>query len=132
MIKSRDKSLIVFADRWHRFKLFGLQSCTQLSFTLTKAVKSTHRHPLNKILHAIGLPMYVFAIYMLVSYLTGQHDQNPIFGLALWFAAIGLFILGHRIEGNVRAMTIIVLFKYIRSQLFCQKKLETPLVVSNK
>lgn len=130
MIKSRDKSLIVFADRWHRFKLFGLQSCTQLSFSLTKALKSTHRHPLNKILHAIGLPMYVFAIYMLIAYLTSQGDENLMFGLALWLTAIGLFILGHRIEGNVRAMTIILLFKYIRSKLSTRKKLQKRQVFS--
>jgi uncharacterized membrane protein YGL010W len=130
MIKSRDKSLIVFADRWHRFKLFGLQSCTQLSFSLTKAVKSTHRHPLNKILHAIGLPMYVFAIYMLIAYLTSQRDENLMFGLALWLTAIGMFILGHRIEGNVRAMTIILLLKYIRSKLSTRKKLQKRQVFS--
>lgn len=130
MIKSRDKSLIVFADRWHRFKLFGLQSCTQLSFSLTKALKSTHRHPLNKILHAIGLPMYVFAIYMLIAYLTSQRDENLMFGLALWLTAIGLFILGHRIEGNVRAMTIILLLKYIRSKLSTRKKLQKRQVFS--
>jgi uncharacterized membrane protein YGL010W len=130
MIKSRDKSLIVFADRWHRFKLFGLQSCTQLSFSLTKALKSTHRHPLNKILHAIGLPMYVFAIYMLIAYLTSQGDENLMFGLALWLTAIGLFILGHRIEGNVRAMTIILLLKYIRSKLSTRKKLQKRQVFS--
>jgi uncharacterized membrane protein YGL010W len=130
MIKSRDKSLIVFADRWHRFKLFGLQSCTQLSFSLTKALKSTHRHPLNKILHAIGLPMYVFAIYMLIAYLTSQRDENLMFGLALWLTAIGMFILGHRIEGNVRAMTIILLLKYIRSKLSTRKKLQKRQVFS--
>lgn len=89
-----------------------------MSFSLTKAVKNTHRHPLNKLLHAIGLPMYILAIYIVISYLAGQHDQNPIFALALWLTAISLFILGHKIEGNVRTMTIIVLFKYIRTKLF--------------
>jgi hypothetical protein len=27
--------------------------------------------------------------------------------------AVGLFLLGHRIEGNLKAMTLIVLFKYV-------------------
>jgi uncharacterized membrane protein len=98
----------------------------QLSFSLVKAVKSTHRHPLNKILHVIGLTMYIYAIYILVAYLSGQHDQSLIFALALWFTAVGLFILGHRIDGNVKAMTIIVLSKYIRSKLFANKKTYTP------
>jgi uncharacterized membrane protein YGL010W len=87
-------------------------------------VKSAHRHPLNKILHAIGLSLYIFAIYIIISYLSGQHDQNPMFALALWLIAVSLFILGHRIDGNVKAMTIIVLLKYVRSKLFTKKQLE--------
>jgi hypothetical protein len=40
-----------------------------------------------------------------------------MFGLALWLTAINLFIVGHMIEDNVRAMTVIILFKYVRSKL---------------
>ncbi len=61
--------------------------------------------------------MYIYAIYILAAYLSGQHDQSLIFALALWLTAVGLFILGHRINGNVRAMTVIVLSKYITSKL---------------
>jgi hypothetical protein len=67
---------------------------------------------------------------MLIAYLTSQRDENLMFGLALWLTAIGMFILGHRIEGNVRAMTIILLLKYIRSKLSTRKKLQKRQVFS--
>jgi hypothetical protein len=31
----------------------------------------------------------------------------------MFCTAVGLFLLGHRIEGNLKAMALIVLFKYI-------------------
>jgi uncharacterized membrane protein len=116
MIKS--KELCSLADGIDGIDSNNLESkAVPMPFSLVKAVKSTHRHPLNKILHAIGLLLYIFAIYIIVSYLSGQHDQNPTFALVLWLSAIGLFVLGHRIDGNVRAMTIIVLFEYFKSKL---------------
>ena len=84
-----------------------------MSFSLVKAVKSTHRHPLNRTFHLIGLSFYVFALFTLI----GDHNQNPMMSLALWLTAINLFIAGHTIENNVRAMTAIVIFKCVRSRL---------------
>jgi hypothetical protein len=49
--------------------------------------------------------------------LSGNDPQNLILSLALWLTAINLFIMGHIIENNVRAMTAVILFKYIRSKL---------------
>ena len=89
-----------------------------MSFSLIKAVKRTHRHPLNKIFHLIGLSLYAFAIFTLISYLMINHNQNPILALALWLTAINLFIMGHVIENNVRAMTAIVLYKYFRARQY--------------
>jgi uncharacterized membrane protein len=88
-----------------------------MSFSLVKAMKSTHRHPLNKTFHLIGLSLYVFALFTLISHLIVDHGQNPMLGLTLWLTAINLFFAGHTIENNVGAMTIIVLLKYFRSQL---------------
>ena len=88
-----------------------------MSFSFVKAVKSTHRHPLNKLFHLIGLSLYFFAFFIFISFFIGNHDQSPMFGLALWLTAINLFIVGHMIEDNVRAMTVIILFKYLRSKL---------------
>jgi hypothetical protein len=46
-------------------------------------------------------------------------DQNkPLLeGIILWMSAIGLFIFGHIIEGNLRAMTIVIIYKYLKSLL---------------
>jgi hypothetical protein len=75
-------------------------------------------------LHAVGLVLYIYGFFMLIAYLTGQHDLNLVSSLALWFTAIDLFILGHAIEGNVGAMTLTILFKYFRFKFTKAKKLQ--------
>lgn len=59
------------------------------------AYDEAHRHPGNKITHVIGIPMIVTSIFL------------PIFNLAAWPWALGLFIvgwifqfIGHAFEGN--------------------------------
>jgi len=86
-----------------------------MSFDLVKAIKSTHRDPANRILHLIGLPIYVIGIILVIGYFLGLHTQ-PVAGITLWSVAICLFMTGHKIEGNLRAMTLIVLFKYLKSR----------------
>jgi hypothetical protein len=46
-------------------------------------------------------------------------DQNkPLLdGIILWMSAISLFIFGHIIEGNLRAMTVVIIYKYLKSLL---------------
>jgi len=46
-------------------------------------------------------------------------DPNKplLYGIILWMSAISLFIFGHIIEGNLRAMTLVVIYKYLRSFL---------------
>ena len=83
-----------------------------MTFSLVKAIKSSHRHPINRILHCIGFPIYATGIGLILGDLFGLHT-NPVSGVILWSMAIGLFLLGHRIEGNLRAMTLIVIFKYV-------------------
>ena len=83
-----------------------------MPFSLVKAIKSTHRHPANRILHLIGLPIYVTGIMLIAGYLLNL-NTNPITGLIFWLAAVCLFLIDHKIEGNLRAMTLIVLFKFI-------------------
>jgi uncharacterized membrane protein YGL010W len=87
-----------------------------LAFNLLKAIRNTHRHPVNRILHYIGLPLYIVGISMIVSYVIGQ-NTNPISGLVLLIIAISLFLTGHKVEGNLRAMTLIILFKYLKISL---------------
>jgi len=86
-----------------------------MPFNLVKAIKSTHRHPANRILHLIGLPIYVTGITLVAGYFLNL-NTNPITGLTLWLIAVSLFLTGHKIEGNLRAMTLIIVFKYLRSR----------------
>jgi uncharacterized membrane protein len=86
-----------------------------MPFNLVKAVKSTHRNPANRILHIIGLPIYATGITLIVGYFLNL-NTNPIAGLILWLVAVCLFSIGHKIEGNLRAMTLIILFKYLESR----------------
>jgi len=83
-----------------------------MPFSLVKAIKSTHRNPVNRILHCIGLPIYFIGITLMLGNLLGL-NTDPISGIGLWSIAICLFLIGHKIEGNLRAMTLIIFFKYL-------------------
>lgn len=72
-------------------------------------MKSTHRHPV------VGLLLYAYGFYILISH--GDRELYLVSSLVMWFTAIDLFIVGHVIEGNVGAMTLTVLFKYVKFKL---------------
>jgi hypothetical protein len=80
-------------------------------------MKSTHRHPINRIFHIVGLLLYAYGLCILISHVTGDHDLYLVSSLVMWFTAIDLFIVGHVIEGNVGAMTLTILFKYVKFKL---------------
>jgi hypothetical protein len=47
-----------------------------------------------------------------------MNQNTPVlYGITLWIFAINLFILGHKIEGNLRAITLVIIYKYLRSFL---------------
>ena len=75
-----------------------------MRFSLLKAIKNTHRHPANRVLHVVGLLLYGVAIFMVSDRLLNT-NVNPFASLFLIIVAIALFLLGHKIEGNVRATT---------------------------
>jgi hypothetical protein len=50
-------------------------------------------------------------------YFNNLNISSPIYGIILFLIAVGLFLIGHKKEGNLRAMTIIVVMKYIKSKL---------------
>ncbi len=83
-----------------------------MPFDLIKAIKGTHRHSINRILHGIGVPIYITGIALILGRLYGL-NTDLIEGAIMWSVAIGLFLVGHKIEGNLRAITLIVFFKYI-------------------
>ena len=82
------------------------------------AIKNIHGHPINRILHCIGVPLYVIGIVLVAGYFADLHQHNPTSntGITLWLIAIGLFLTGHKIEGNLRAMTLIIRFKYLNRE----------------
>jgi uncharacterized membrane protein YGL010W len=86
----------------------------KMYFSFIKAFKSTHRKPVNRLLHCIGAPIYVIGLALIIGYFIKINDRNLFEGLILWSIAVSLFLMGHKIEGNLRAMTLIVLFKYLR------------------
>ena len=90
---------------------------TIMQLNLLKAIKSTHRNPISRVLHLMGLSLYIVGFSLLAGYYLGSLGISPIIGIILFPIAIGLFLIGHKIEGNLRAMTLIILLKYLRSKL---------------
>jgi hypothetical protein len=89
-----------------------------MQLNLFKAIKNTHRNAISRVLHLIGLFLYAIGFTLLAGYYLGSLDiLSPIIGIILFPIAIGLFLTGHKIEGNIRAMTLIILLKYLKSKL---------------
>ena len=91
-----------------------------MRLNLRKAIKNTHRNPISRLLHLIGLSLYIVGFILIVGYYSDSDSLNissPIYGIILFPIAVGLFLMGHKIEGNLSAMTLIVVMKYLNSQL---------------
>ena len=70
----------------------SLRLLIQMSESFIENYKAKHRHPLNKLMHSVGIPMIVVSL--------------PVF-LFSWRWGLGLFVVGwvlqfagHAIEGN--------------------------------
>jgi hypothetical protein len=74
-------------------------------------------NPINRMLHCIGAPFYIFGIVIIVGHFLGASNFNLLTGIILWSIAVGLFLTGHKIERNLRAMTLIILFRYFSSTI---------------
>jgi hypothetical protein len=89
--------------------------------TILKIIKNTHRHPANQALHSIGAPFYAVGLVVMLGHFAGIQEQQQetttglAAGAAMWLAAIAMFVLGHKIEGNVRSMTPVLLFRVLLS-----------------
>jgi hypothetical protein len=91
-----------------------------MKLNFSKAIRNTHRHPVSRALHLVGLSLYITGFTLLVIYYfvrTSQDISFYPFSLVLFPIAVILFIAGHKIEGNLRAMTLIVIIKYLRSKI---------------
>jgi len=77
-----------------------------------EVIKNTHRHPVNRALHCIGAPFYAIGAVMTLGHLMGLHTDLSA-GAAMWITAIVLFVSGHEIEGNIKSMTPVLLFRLL-------------------
>jgi hypothetical protein len=77
-----------------------------------KIIRSTHKHPVNQALHCIGAPFYGLGIAMLIVHLGGM-QTNVAVGSTMLLAALAMFVLGHKIEGNIRSMAPVLLFRFL-------------------
>jgi hypothetical protein len=77
-----------------------------------KIIRNTHRHPVNQALHCIGAPLYGLGLAMLIVHLGGM-QTNLAVGSTTLLAAVAMFVLGHKIEGNVRSMAPVLLFRFL-------------------
>jgi hypothetical protein len=79
---------------------------------IVKILKNTHRHPVNQALHSAGAPFYGVGLAMTLGHLVGM-QTNLTAGGAMLLAAIAMFVVGHKIEGNVRSMAPVLLFRFL-------------------
>jgi hypothetical protein len=79
---------------------------------IAKMIRNTHRHPVNQALHCVGAPFYAIGAVMTIGYFAGM-QTNLAIGAVMWLAAIAMFVVGHRIENNLRSMTPVLLFRLI-------------------
>jgi hypothetical protein len=80
--------------------------------SILKIIKNTHRHPVNQALHSIGAPFYGVGLAMILGHLAGI-QTNLAVASAMLLAAIAMFVLGHKIEGNLRSMAPVLLFRFL-------------------
>jgi hypothetical protein len=80
---------------------------------IVKILKNTHRHPVNQALHSIGAPFYGVGLAMALGHLAGM-QTNLTVGCSMLLAAIAMFVVGHKIEGNVRSMAPVLLFRFLK------------------
>jgi hypothetical protein len=84
--------------------------------TIFEIIKNTHRHPANQALHSIGAPFYGVSLAIVLGYLAGL-QTNLAAGASMLLAAIAMFVLGHKIEGNLRSMAPVILFRFLLALL---------------
>jgi hypothetical protein len=72
-------------------------------------------------LHSIGAPFYGVGLAMTLGYLAGM-QTNLAVGGAMLLAAIAMFVLGHKIEGNLRMMAPVLLFRFLVVLLLSRRR----------
>ena len=75
-------------------------------------LKNTHRHPANRTLHAFGMPLYILGLGSIIGHVAG-YNTDLVQGALFWLAGVTAFAIGHKIEGNLRAITPILASRLI-------------------
>lgn len=93
-----------------------------MRLNLLKAIKNTHRNPISRVLHLVGLSLYIIGFILIATYYYFDNNNSlnvssALYGIVLFPLAVCLFLIGHKIEGNLKAMTLIVVMKYLSSKL---------------
>ncbi len=70
----------------------------------------------------MGAPFYGVGLVMILGHVAGM-QTNLAVGGAMLLAAIAMFVLGHKIEGNLRSMAPVILFRFlVVSSIVIKKK----------
>jgi len=69
----------------------------------------------------MGAPFYGVGLVMIFGHVAGM-QTNLVVGGAMLFAAIAMFVLGHKIEGNLRSMAPVILFRFLVVVLLSRRK----------
>jgi hypothetical protein len=69
----------------------------------------------------MGAPFYGVGLVMILGHVAGM-QTNLAAGGAMLFAAIAMFVLGHKIEGNLRSMAPVLLFRFLVVVLLSRRK----------
>ena len=73
----------------------------------------------------MGAPFYGVGLVMTLGHVAGM-QTNLAAGGAMLLAAIAMFVLGHKIEGNLRSMAPVLLFRFLRMLLSRRKVARYP------
>ena len=84
--------------------------------TILKIIKNTHRHPVNQALHFIGAPFYGIGLAIVLGHLAGM-QTNLAAGGEMLLTAMTMFVLGHKIEGNIRSMAPVLLVRFLLAHM---------------
>jgi hypothetical protein len=87
---------------------------------ILKIIKNTHRHPINQALHSVGAPFYGLGLVTSIGYFGGM-QTNLAAGGAMLLTAVAMFVLGHKIEGNIRSMVPVLLFRFLYAKVSRRK-----------
>ena len=87
---------------------------------ILKIIKNTHRHPINQALHSVGAPFYGLGLAMSIGYFGGM-QTNLTAGSTMLLTAVAMFVLGHKIEGNIRSMAPVLLFRFLYAKVSRRK-----------